>query len=165
MKSMQPFTLAVGAAVMAAGLLAATGAGAVMSGGDGPGPDPSMSASNQALFAEGADAISAGNYAAALAPLGELQTADPRNADVLNMLGYATRQLGQYQESLEYYRQALSIDPEHLGANEYLGELYLALGNLAAAQERLAVLDEVCLLGCDEYDALAAAIDAFMVAE
>jgi hypothetical protein len=34
--------------------------------------------------------------------------------------------------------------PKHLGANEYLGELYVELGQMDKAKERLAVLAAAC---------------------
>ena len=57
-----------------------------------------------------------------------------------------------------YYDAALKIDPKHRGALEYSGELYLMLGNLPKAEERLAVLDKACTFGCDEYRDLKATI-------
>lgn len=117
------------------------------------------------LLAKAQMAIDAGDYAGALAPLQQIVAAEPNNADAFNLYGYALRSLGRYQEALVQYDRALAIDPEHLGANEYLGELMLKVGNVAGAQERLAVLDEICYLGCNEYDALEAAIEAYLTAE
>ncbi len=80
---------------------------------------------------------------------------DARNADAFNYLGFAARNIGRYTESLEYYQRALAIDPDHKGAHEYLGELYLLTGDLAAAQQRLAKLEELCPTGCEELSLLA----------
>jgi tetratricopeptide (TPR) repeat protein len=63
--------------------------------------------------------------------------------------------------ALDYYQQALAIEPDHRGANEYLGELYLQTGQPEKAEERLKVLDEECFFGCDEYDELEAAIEEY----
>lgn len=125
----------------------------------------SGSAETAALYAQAQASIEAGDYAAAIPPLQRVVIAEPGNADAHNLLGYASRSLELYNDAMEYYDRALAIDPEHLGANEYYGELLLKLGNLQGAQERLAVLDEVCYLGCAEYDVLEAAIDAYMSAE
>lgn len=116
-------------------------------------------------YAEAQAAIEAGQYQVGIDQLLPVVSSEPGNADAYNLLGYASRSLAQYNDAMAYYEKALALDPEHLGANEYYGELMLTLGNLAAAEERLAVLDEVCYLGCDEYDALEAAIDAYMTAE
>ena len=118
-----------------------------------------------ALYAQAQASVEAGDYAAAIPPLQEIVVAEPRNADAYNLLGYASRSLERYNDAMEYYERALAADPEHLGANEYYGELLLKLGNLQGAQARLAVLDEVCYLGCEEHEALEAAIDAYMSAE
>ncbi|MGF1624059.1 MAG: tetratricopeptide repeat protein [Alphaproteobacteria bacterium] len=140
---------------------------AMTTGSEVPSAASTSSGSSQtaALYAQAKASIDAGDYAAAIAPLQQIVVTEPRNADAYNLLGYASRSLERYNEAMEYYQRALAADPEHLGANEYYGELMLTLGNLPAAQERLAVLDEVCFLGCDEYDALAAAIDTYMAAE
>src|SRR5262245_26237928 len=51
--------------------------------------------------------------------------ASPDNADALNLMGFSERKLGHPQSALVYYNRALALQPDHLGANEYLGELYL----------------------------------------
>jgi predicted Zn-dependent protease len=142
-------------------------ASAMITGSDAP-TDASASSSTgetAALYAQAQAAVDAGDYAAAIPPLQDIVTAEPGNADAYNLLGYASRSLEKYSDAKEYYQRALAADPEHLGANEYYGELLLTLGDLNGAQERLAVLDEVCYLGCEEYDALEAAIEAYMSAE
>ena len=63
------------------------------------------------------------------------------------------------------YKKALAIDPDHRGANEYLGELYLQTGDLAKARVRLDKLDGICFFGCEEYDDLKRAIKAFEAAQ
>jgi len=103
-------------------------------------------------------AIDGKRFEAALAPLQTLAGSFPDNPDVMNYLGYANSQLGRYDEAKAQYAKALAIDPRHRGANEYLGELHLKLGDLPAAEARLAVLDSACLFGCAEYTALKKAI-------
>jgi protein involved in temperature-dependent protein secretion len=55
---------------------------------------------------------------------------------------------------------ALKLDPNHKGANEYLGELYVDMGDMAKAQAQLAKLQQLCPSGCDEYSELKKAIDS-----
>jgi len=86
---------------------------------------------------------------------------DPEDADVLNLLGYGYRKTGDFDQSRGYYLQALAIEPKHRGANEYLGELYLETGQLDKAEERLAVLDKACWIGCEEYTELKESIDKY----
>ncbi len=83
------------------------------------------------------------------------------HADVLNLLGYSYRKMKDFELALQYYQRALQIEPEHRGANEYLGELYLETRKLAKAEERLQVLDKVCIFGCEEYDDLREAIATY----
>src|SRR4051812_44385191 len=78
-------------------------------------------------------------------------------ADALNLLGYSYRKSGDGKTALEYYNQALAMEPKHLGANEYLGELYLEMKQPDKAKERLAVLKNACG-NCDEYEELEEAI-------
>ena len=105
--------------------------------------------------------VEATDYEDALEVLDKLNRKESGNADVLNMLGFAHRKLGRLDAAFDYYRQALAIEPRHLGANEYLGELYLETGELEKAEERLAELAIACPSGCEERDELSEAIAAY----
>ena len=72
----------------------------------------------------------------------------PLQADTLNYLGFTTRKLGDYENGEKYYLLGLEINPNHVGINEYLGELYVATNRLDLAKERLKIL-ESC--NCKEY--------------
>jgi tetratricopeptide (TPR) repeat protein len=78
---------------------------------------------------------------------------DEEYADALNLLGYANRKLGDKSKAMTYYTKALNLEPNHLGANEYMGELYLEMNDLPKAEERLAILKNACG-DCDEFDDL-----------
>jgi len=97
-------------------------------------------------------------YQQAITEIDEALRDKPDNADLLNLLAYSHRKLGHFDVAMENYLNALKIDSDHRGANEYLGELYLQLGQPEKAEERLAVLDKECFFGCDEYDKLKRAI-------
>ena len=86
----------------------------------------------------------------------------PNSADVLNYLGYTHRMLGDYPSSLDFYKRALAIDPQHKGVHEYLGELYLQMHDMASAQAELTTLAGLCPSGCDERDMLTKAIAAYV---
>ena len=105
--------------------------------------------------------IDAEKYQQAITELGQALKDSPDNADFLNLIAFSHRKLNQYEIALDYYQKALKIDPEHRGANEYLGELYLQLGELEKAEQRLAVLDKECFFVCDEYDELKQAIEEY----
>ena len=131
----------------------ATGSAQAM-GGDGSDPqkavDPNYAAAKQM--------IEYGKYAEAIPLLEKVVAVDQKNADAFNYLGYSNRKLGNHDDALTHYQTALKLEPRHRGANEYLGELYLTLGDLEKAEERLDVLDGACFFGCDEYTALKNAI-------
>ena len=80
----------------------------------------------------------------------------PLQADTLNYLGFTTRKLGDYENGEKYYLLGLEIDPNHVGINEYLGELYVATKRLDLANERLKIL-ESC--DCKEYNELKEVIE------
>lgn len=104
------------------------------------------------------EAIAGNDFTTAIPLLMQVVENNPDNADAFNYLGYAHSRIGKVEEAKTYYAKALSLNPEHRGANEYLGELHLKLGDLASAEQRLAVLDQACFFGCDEFYALRDAI-------
>ena len=70
-------------------------------------------------------------------------------------------QLKQWDPAIRHCESTLRLSPRHREANEYLGELYIVLGDLAKAKERLAVLNEDCLFGRKEYTEIKDAIAAY----
>ena len=95
-------------------------------------------------------------YAKALDLLVISNEEKPDEADTLNYLGFTTRKLGDYAGGEKYYLQGLTIEPNHNGINEYLGELYIATNRMDLAKERLNVLKSC---NCEEYNELKAIID------
>ena len=81
---------------------------------------------------------------------------EPNKANTLNYLGFTTRKLGDYKNGEKYYLQGLAIEPDHVGINEYLGELYVATNRVDLAKERLNIL-QGC--NCEEYLDLKAIIE------
>ena len=79
----------------------------------------------------------------------------PNKADTLNYLGFTTRKLGDFENGEKYYLQGLEIEPNHVGINEYLGELYVATNRHNLAVERLEILKNC---NCEEYNQLKAVI-------
>jgi tetratricopeptide (TPR) repeat protein len=144
--------------------LAAGGGGGSNAGGGNSNDDDDSSASSSDRYVEAQRLVQAGEYEDAIDVLEEIDDDEPGNADVLNYLGYSHRKLGDTSKALAYYLRALANEPEHVGANEYLGELYLEMGNLPKAEERLAVLQSVCS-GCMEEAELAEKIAAFKASQ
>lgn len=105
--------------------------------------------------------VNKGDYPTAVTLLEGVVAADPGHADAWNELGYSHRKLGAFEAALAAYGKALAIEPEHKGANEYLGELYLQMDDLPRARQRLEVLDSACFLPCEEYTELKEQIEAY----
>lgn len=125
------------------------------------GSSSSSSKSNSGNFEKGVEAVEAGSYREAITLFEKVVADSPDNADAWNYLGFSKRKLNRFDGSMDAYQKALAIDPEHLGANEYIGELYLQTDDLANAKKHLKILDDACLFGCEEYDDLEAAIAAY----
>jgi predicted Zn-dependent protease len=104
--------------------------------------------------------IDARDYQGAIPILTQIVKAEPRNADALNLMGYSLRKTGQSDLALQYYNAALAQMPRHLGANEYLGELYVELGQFDKAKERLVVLRAACGEDCKQTKELEQAIQS-----
>ncbi len=111
-------------------------------------------------YADAVKLINKSDFAAAVSALHEAALATGPHPDILNYLGYAHRKMGRYAEARRYYTQALVLDPDHKGATEYLGELYLELGDQDGAKRQLAKLDRLCTFGCPEREDLARMIAA-----
>ena len=91
------------------------------------------------------------NFTQALSDLKTMDKEFPNNADVNNLLGFASRNLMQYKQSASYYTKALRINPNHLGAIEYQGELFVKTKKIAAAKRNLDKLKRLCGVNCPEY--------------
>ncbi len=81
----------------------------------------------------------------------ELDKKKPLQADTLNYLGFTTRKLGDFEAGEKYYLLGLQVEPNHVGINEYLGELYVVTNRINLAKERLEVLKSC---NCEEYQEL-----------
>lgn len=128
-----------------------------------PGAVPAMGTGDErnSFYDDMERLIEAGKYEKAIEALNEALTEDPEDAEVLNLIAYSHRLLKRYEIALNYYLKALEIEPDHRGANEYLGELYLHLGQLDKALERRDVLDDDCFFRCKELKALEEAIEEY----
>jgi tetratricopeptide (TPR) repeat protein len=109
----------------------------------------------RAAYAEAVGHINHERFAEAFAALERTESAVGPNADVYNYMGFVSRKLGRLDDALAYYGDALTLDPGHLGATEYLGELYIQMGDLGRARTQLARLDDLCAYGCAQREELA----------
>ena len=124
-----------------------------------PTPVPSVAAKNvNTELTKIRSLIEAKNFSAALSALKVADKAFPNNADINNLLGYSARNLKQYKPAATYYVKALKIDPNHLGALEYQGELFMLTKKTSDAKNNLAKLKSLCGVNCEEYIDLKKAI-------
>src|ERR687887_1886678 len=103
--------------------------------------------------------IKAKDYKAALVELTPMLETH-QHADVYNLMGFALRKTGDYKQAYTFYRKALDFDPQHKGALEYLGELYIETGQVEKARENVVLLKKLCPGGCEELADLEKAIAA-----
>ena len=84
-------------------------------------------------------------------------------ADIYNLLGFSYRKLNKpdLDKSFAAYMMAIELEPAHIGAHEYLGELYLMLENQSKALEILAKLEVLAGKSSKEYLDLEKAIKQY----
>jgi len=109
---------------------------------------------------ESREALKGSQWERAVALLQPYLRENPQDADGHNLLGFSLRKLGRHAESEVAYDRALAIDPGHLGAHEYRGELMLILGRRDEALVHLQALERLCGQQCEEYQELRRALDA-----
>lgn len=129
---------------------------AALAGDAPPMPGPETDALTNAR-----NLIAAQNWPAALAELQRVNT--PRSADWNNLMGYSSRKkkVPDFAAAERYYTEALRLEPQHRGALEYSGELYLMMDKPALAEARLQTLGLACAKRCEEYEDLAKALAAY----
>lgn len=93
-------------------------------------------------------------YEEAIAQLEEAHMVYGPHPDVLTYLGFAHRMSGDSANAISFYEAALMVTPDHLNANEYLGEYFADQGNMVAAKAQLAKLENLCSFGCAQVDEL-----------
>ena len=86
-----------------------------------------------------------------------------KRADIYNLLGFSYRKLENpdLDKSFAAYMMAIEIDPSHLGAHEYLGELYLMRDQKDKALIILEKLDQLAGSDTEEYGKLKIAIEEY----
>ena len=93
-------------------------------------------------------------YSAAIESLETVLDSTPDDADAWNLMGFAQRNIGEVQAAETAYKNALKLDPDHKGALEYQGELFVQQGKLELAIANRNRLAELCPSGCEELDDL-----------
>jgi thioredoxin-like negative regulator of GroEL len=167
MAGMLAIALPIAAALAAGGGNGGTSGGGSSGGGSSGGGSSgggtltiTSDSEANADYQQAQTAIAGADYKTAADLLQKVLTRQPNNPDVLNLMGFSERKMGEASTALSYYKKALDLQPTHIGANEYLGELYLELKEPELAEQRLAVLQQVCG-SCEEYTELKEKIEKF----
>jgi tetratricopeptide (TPR) repeat protein len=98
--------------------------------------DPDLTAATEAIGEQ--------RWHAAVESLDRYVARRPWDDDAHTLLGYAYRKLGAFERSLEHYERALTLNPYHLGAMEYMGEAFMEMGHPERAREMLNRIETTC---------------------
>ena len=107
--------------------------------------------------------IKAKDYKTAITELNGMIDKGIQHADVYNLLGFSLRHEGDMKGAQTFYAKALDYNPEHKGALEYQGEMFVKLGQFDKAQANLTKLAKLCPQGCEEREDLEEAIKTKVV--
>ena len=138
--------------------VATLGAGTSFAADSGPAVSQPNAAERLNLARE---AIKNKDWRKSVAELNLALREEPRNADAHNLLAFSYRKQAtpNLPKAFEHYKTALSLDPKHKGAHEYIGEAYLMDKRPAEAEKHLAELEKICgNKTCEEYADLFKAI-------
>jgi tetratricopeptide (TPR) repeat protein len=97
------------------------------------------------------------DYAAGIAALRAL--GHDEHADVANLIGFASRKLGRYDDAKHWYEQALAADPNHSRTWSYYGMWHAEQGNMLKAQDHLEKVRLLCGIDCKDYRELKGVMD------
>ena len=98
-----------------------------------------------------------GEYEAAITALRALD--HDNNADVANLIGYASRKLGRYDDAKVWYERSLAANPNHAVTWSYYGMWQAEQGNLLKAKDDLEKVRLICGTTCGPYKMLKDVID------
>ncbi len=99
------------------------------------------------------------NYEKGLKILKDIENERPfgySKADLYNYMGFSSRKQKKpnYKKAEKYYLKALSLEPDHIGALEYIGELYFETDRVDMARSMLKKLGEIAGKESSEYKEL-----------
>ena len=121
--------------------------------------DGSSDTASAATYEQAKALVVAQKFSEARDMLKEITAAEPKNADAWNMLGFSSRKTGDLKAASKAYAKALKLNPAHLGALEYQGEMYIQMGDGEKAKANLVKLQDLCG-NCEEMQDLKGALAA-----
>jgi tetratricopeptide (TPR) repeat protein len=131
---------------------------AVSSGSFGQKPDDQINPRSITFQKQGEAALAAGNYAAANDALEASVVADPRNRGAFVALGRVAQAQQLPGKAIRYYKDALLLEPNDLGALAGEGDALVQRGAVDRAKDNLARIKTICKADCTAANTLSAAI-------
>ena len=107
-----------------------------------------------ALYERAVKYIDRKDYIKANKALKAYTKSEPNDADGWNLYAFANRKMNKFEKAEVYYEKALNIDPDHKGALEYQGELFMQTNRQKLAEENLNKLISLCPNSCYELEKL-----------
>lgn len=107
-----------------------------------------------ALYERAVKYIDREDYIKANKALKAYTKSEPNDADGWNLYAFANRKMNKFEKAEVYYEKALNIDPDHKGALEYQGELFMQTNRQNLAEENLNKLISLCPNSCYELEKL-----------
>lgn len=92
---------------------------------------------SEALIEKADDAFEDGDMKKALALLIESNVKEPQNTDVLFKIGYILQQLGDNDEALNYYKEAIELNNNNEFIHNSMASIYRANGEFISAKMHL----------------------------
>jgi tetratricopeptide (TPR) repeat protein len=111
---------------------------------------------DDAIYSNARELAYAGRYDNALELLNlAANQSDPR---ILNYKGFTNRKMGNTELAMNYYQQALDIDPKYILARSYFGQAKLQSGDVKGAKQQLALIKDISGTDNWPYESLSRAI-------
>ena len=135
-------------------------AGTVSSVAIGASGDDALHPASLRMQAEGEAALAKNQSAAAIDAFEAAAAADPRNGAAFIGLAHAYEAEGLPGKAVRYYREALALDPNNLGALEGQGKALVVRGARARANLNLVRIRTLCKGDCPAAKRLETALAA-----
>ncbi|HEX8898446.1 MAG TPA: hypothetical protein VF751_07095 [Chthoniobacterales bacterium] len=83
------------------------------------------------------------DYTGARDLLQQLRMIWPSNAEIIQLMGYISARLGEYEKSVEYLRQAIASNPRDAFLRRTTADMYVAMRDFATAQRMVEEMQQM----------------------
>ena len=84
------------------------------------------------------------NFHSALEKLMLIDKNDKDNSNIQTLIGFTYRNLGDYDNSISYYKKAIINNPVNINAHHYIALSYIGIGEKNLATKHLNELIRIC---------------------